>query len=1010
MKFATMARRIFLKINKIAALLVALALGAGQVSAGLIIRGGGGLVTTGADGIHYIGTSGLVMTGADRILGLGVNGITWSPVHDGLVMTGADGLVMTGADGLVMTGADGVSWRAESADSTSINKADGLVMTGADGLVMTGADGNSYQALSITIRQADGLVMTGADGLVMTGADGLRQTENNGLVMTGADGLVMTGADTIRLFRAAEVTVTGADGRVFTVSGDSLLITGSDGLVMTGADGIQMTNVQGLVMTGADGLVMTGADTAEGYGIKSFDPDLAKEIEKATDDSNINAAVVYHNNVTEADLADLRRIGVTGGTRFRSLPVVIISATPDQIFDISHLPTVRTVYGNRTLQWSADVSRQTTGVERARADVDLTLRNRGVAPSGAGVTVAVIDTGVDATHADLAGRVVRNVKLADVQGAPAPDFVYPANVEGLSSTDQAYGHGTFVAGIIAGKSTSTGGRYSGYAPGANIVGLSAGDASLFYVLAGFDYILQNRSALNIRVVNCSFSTNGFFDLDDPVNVATKMLTDAGVNVVFSAGNNGPGLNTLNPYARVPWVVSVGSTDEKGRPAEFSARGAFASGIFRPTLVAPGVNIVSTRAAGLNQTGALGLGRADATQLALTELPYYTMGSGTSFSAPQVAGTIALMLQANPNLTPEQVRSILRRTATPLPPYFSHEVGAGMLNAHAAVLEAAFPERRIGEFRATIDRGQVTFTKDAPYEFKGTAIPGAPHDTALTIPDGALLASVEVSWGPFQTINDLGLYLHDAANVPRAESNYVNLPGVTGKRERTVLTKPQAGTWHARVSHSIGLTATRQDFTGVFEIGRVEYAPISDIGVYAGTQTFEEIRQVLRTYVMLPDGNLFRPNATATRAELAQALILGGRAPLYVAAQPLYADVTDPWLRSYIESAQKAPTGSFFPIAQTSGGFNPNGRVDRLTAAIALVRAAGLEAEAQAIRYEPMSYVDARQIPAQWRGHAALAARYGFVPVTSDTLFGPQKLVSRVQLARAMVIIAERVSN
>ncbi|HEX6624802.1 MAG TPA: S8 family serine peptidase [Pyrinomonadaceae bacterium] len=192
--------------------------------------------------------------------------------------------------------------------------------------------------------------------------------------------------------------------------------------------------------------------------------------------------------------------------------------------------------------------------------------------TGRGVTVAVLDTGLDATHADIAGRVVRNVKLADLLGLPLLGFGYPLNVEGLPNTDLASGHGTFVGGVVAGSGARSGGKYAGVAPGARLVGLSAGDAGLLFVLAGFDYLLDRGPSLGVRVVNCSFSAGTVYDANDPVNVATRMLTDAGVNVVFSAGNEGPGAGTLNPYAAAPWVVSVGATDARGRLAAFSSRG------------------------------------------------------------------------------------------------------------------------------------------------------------------------------------------------------------------------------------------------------------------------------------------------------------------------------------------------------------------------------------------------------------------------------------------------------
>src|SRR4029079_3274129 len=147
-------------------------------------------------------------------------------------------------------------------------------------------------------------------------------------------------------------------------------------------------------------------------------------------------------------------------------------------------------------------------------------------------------------------------------------FVNPAPIENLPNTDATAGHGTFVAGVIAASGASSGGKYSGVATGAKLLGLSAGDVDLTNVLSGFDYLLDKGKSYNVRVVNCSFSANTVFDFNDPVNIATKMLTDAGVNVVFSAGNTGPGNGTLNPYAAAPWVVSVGATDINGTLASF----------------------------------------------------------------------------------------------------------------------------------------------------------------------------------------------------------------------------------------------------------------------------------------------------------------------------------------------------------------------------------------------------------------------------------------------------------
>ena len=269
-------------------------------------------------------------------------------------------------------------------------------------------------------------------------------------------------------------------------------------------------------------------------------------------------------------------------------------------------------------------------------------------------------------------------------------------------------------------------------------------------------------------------------------------------------------------------MSVGATDTQGRLASFSSRGDFASAFFRPTIVAPGVNVVSVRGSGvLNVTGAQGILNGDLQRLTSSEIPYYTTSSGTSFSAPQVAGAIALMLEANPNLTPAEVRDILQRTATPLAPYYQHEVGAGMLNVHAAVLQASFPNRKIGAWRATLDRGQVRFANDPMTTFSGVVQPGGSFETTLQIPADTVFASVQIGWGPLASINDLALYVYDQNGNLSAQSNAINLPGLTGKSERVTLNLPGAGTWRVKVRNSLGVIGTPQSFNGVLQVGRAQ---------------------------------------------------------------------------------------------------------------------------------------------------------------------------------------------
>jgi serine protease AprX len=954
---------------------------------------------TGADGIVMTGADGIVMTGADSFL---------NTRSDGIVMTGADGIVMTGADGIVMTGADSFAYpnsvRAISADGVNVTNANGIVMTGADGIVMTGADGEVHQADSVTITLANGIVMTGADGIVMTGADGIQRTSATGIVMTGADGIVMTGADGIVMTGADSLRAVGADGVAFSVAPNGLHFAGVTGIVMTGADGIVMTGADGIVITGADGIVMTGADSASS-GLLSVDPELAVQLNRLTDDSTVNAVVVYHQLPSDGDLATLQNIGIAGGTRFRALPMVIITGTRNQIMEISRLPSVRSIYGNRTVTLNSEPEvRAVTGVERARSDQDIsgTLQNLPVA--GRNVTVAVLDTGIDGTHNDLAGRVTRNLKLADAQSLGV-GFNYPVYTGTLPNTDLVYGHGSFVAGLIAGSGARSNGRYSGVAPAANLVGLSAGDLSLLYILSGFDYLLSHRAELGVRVMNCSFSANTVFDMNDPVNVATKLLTDAGVSIVFSAGNTGPGAHTLNPYAVAPWVVSVGATDTQARLTSFSSRGDFASGLFRPTLVAPGLSVVSVRGSGItNVTGAEGLVSSDIQRLTPSEIPYYTTASGTSFSAPQVAGTIALMLEANPTLTPSKIKEILQLTATPLAPYYAHETGAGMLNVHAAVLQAAFVSRRIGVWRGTLDRAQVSFYNDPLVTFTGVVQPGISSDTNLQIPSDALFSSLQMAWGPLWSTNDLGLYVYNPAGNLQAQSNVVNVSGLTGKRERVALTMPTTGTWRISVRNTLGVAGSSQPYSGTLEIGRASYGRMADIAGLPSTLR-EDIYQNIRSFSMWPIGARFRPEWSVTRGELATSLVLGARVPQYLSGAPMFQDVINHNARLFVESAQTLPSGALFTDVSTGGTFRPNESVTRIVAAVALVRAAGLRPEAENRAGIVLPFLDSASIPPDLRGYVSVAIGEGFMQ--GDTLFRPQGNFNRADLARAIAAIQRR---
>jgi serine protease AprX len=986
-----MIRRLYNTSRRPIALTLVLLLSSIPAMAGLTIVGSNGITVSGADGIDFSGTNGITASGADGILAFGPNGITAS---------GADGITASGADGITASGADGIT--ASGADSTTITRADGITASGADGITISGADGSTYHPDSVIIRNPTGITISGADSLIATGTNGITASGADTRAINHADGITASGADgTIIINGADGITASGADGSVVSITPNAVTIRGVNGITASGADGITISGADNFVQTGVNAIISALNRAVGQTGLQSVDPEFAVLLNRLTDDSNVDAVIIYHHLPSDADIGDLQAIGVPGGTRYRALPMIAVTTTKRRLVAISHLPAVRSLYSNRTFQWNlAPATRNLTGVERVRRNTELTNANQGFPVSGRGVTVAVLDTGVDGTHGDLSGRVVQNFKLADTQSLGV-GFNYPVAAPSLANTDQAYGHGTFVAGVIAGNGQQSGGKYAGVAPKANILGLSAGDASLLFILAGFDYLLTNGAAFNVRVVNCSFSANTVFDVNDPVNIATKMLTDNGVNVIFSAGNTGPGTGSLNPYSVAPWVISTGATDDQGRLAGFSSRGDFGSPLFRPTLVAPGVNTVSLRASTVAAVTTIdGLAANDA-QLNPTEVPYYTTGSGTSFSAPQVAGVIALMLEANPLLTPAQVRDILQRSATPLPPYYAHEVGAGMLNAQAAVLEAAFPQRRFGEWRGTAYQGQVQFINCAPLVFNGTLTSGAASDSSITVPPNVLRISVQIGWGGLLSQNNLKLTLLDPQGVKQSTANAGISVGLTGGRQRSVVDLPAAGAWTVHVENS-GTLYNQQAYTGIVEVTTADYQPMKDLSSL-DTVSVSEIYQDLRSLVMTPIGQRFQPNFGVTRADLAAALVLGARVPQYLPGQSSYTDVRDNATMLFVESAQAAPNGALFPATNPGSLFLPDGSVDRLTAAVALVRAAGLRQQAESGTYT-LTYLDASSIPAPLRGYVALAGQKALIK-TSGSSFNPQGSFTRLDLSHAMARLA-----
>jgi serine protease AprX len=322
--------------------------------------------------------------------------------------------------------------------------------------------------------------------------------------------------------------------------------------------------------------------------------------------------------------------------------------------------------------------------------------------TGAGIGVAVIDSGITAWHDDLSrGNVAGTFPYGDQRVSKFVDFVHG---QGLPYDDN--GHGTHVSGIIAGNGYDSNGQKAGVAPEASIVSLKVLDANgvgtIGNIIAALDWAVAHKAAYNIRVINLSVGASireSYWT--DPLTLAAKGAVDAGIVVVSAAGNMGKNhagqiqYGAITAPGNAPWVLTVGASSTKGTPTRgddvvgtYSSRGPTNIDYgAKPDLVAPGTGTVSLAAPGsnfyLNKPANLVAGFR---QTAFK--PYLTL-TGTSMAAPVVAGTVALMLQANPALTPNGVKAILQYTAQNYAGYNALTQGTGFLNTLGAVRLARF---------------------------------------------------------------------------------------------------------------------------------------------------------------------------------------------------------------------------------------------------------------------------------------------------------------------------------
>jgi serine protease AprX len=449
------------------------------------------------------------------------------------------------------------------------------------------------------------------------------------------------------------------------------------------------------------GPALLGATTAAACALALAAPGALRADAADLTAGPVQRGIATFSERPTADQVDaLRDLGLTVQP-MRSLPLVLVAGPSGALAAAVTRGVAQDVYPDERLQYHDTAS---TNVMSSSPSAARGLRARGF--TGKGVTVGVIDSGCDATHPDLADHVVKNEILLSPEYAnqqPSKDntLVVPVDQAPMSNSDLGSGHGTHVAGIIAADSSSVSdGSRLGVAPDAKLACFAIGAViTTTAVVTAFDRILSTKGHFGIDVINNSWG-NSFrqFDPRDPVNVATRAAARAGMTVVFSAGNSGyeNAQASVSPFNQAPWVISVAAGTVKRQRGDFSSNGlrfdnslaqAIGAGghtvatrdrigLVHPDLTAPGVDISSS---------------CDTTGTVIGPCPpgENAEASGTSMAAPHVAGAAAVLLQAQPRLTPRQVRRAMEATASPVrdaqgDPVPFWQAGYGHVNLDRAV--------------------------------------------------------------------------------------------------------------------------------------------------------------------------------------------------------------------------------------------------------------------------------------------------------------------------------------
>jgi serine protease AprX len=477
------------------------------------------------------------------------------------------------------------------------------------------------------------------------------------------------------------------------------------------------------------------------------------------------------------------------------------------------------------------------------------------------------------------------------------------------------------------------------------------------------------------------------------------------------------------------VISVGAGEKNGVLTDFSSRGKRGeTGTFKmpdgvqwtyvnqPTIVAPGVDIISTR----DSTGTLPAlaAQQDAEIIDPAYLPFYTVMSGTSMATPHVAGIVALMLEANPKLTPADVRDIIRRTATNMTGRLPWEAGAGHINAYAAVAEAAGVRTGFG---ATVNALNVFNSSELlvagapPVPFSVNFAPIGP------VGEQSFVVGPEAAWVSARATidaNTLALVLIDPDGVRYGSS--IALPVIGDTVTTGAPAKP--GVWRVTVRGIGSVSGTGLDplkVTNGYAAPGTVTGEVSFLnsGGYTGLNDIADhpARQAIQFAVAnrLVDGyanGQFRPDQALKRSELAQYLLMGTSVRQYLpfSGTPSFTDLgISNSAYAFAESAI-ARGGALRNLSQSqdgvmtlqsTGAFRPNDGVTRVSLAYSLVQSLALQDEARSFSGTLTAFYDGQRIPlddaaaipANLRGYVQLALDRGVINARFAVTQGPYDL-------------------